>query len=160
MGKIKTEKRLLKKLNAKNISSLSTEKVSEFISELHNVDPDVAKKIIEQFPDFTKFASQATQEFRNILAEAKKGTKGADAYYRSCEAMINSLQKKLDNDNLSREEQDHIIDKMMEIANKIDEKDERDKAFIIKILSGFCSFVGALVAVALTFVGIKGLPKK
>ena len=33
------------------------------------------KKIIEQFPDFTKFASQATQEFRNILIEAKKGTK-------------------------------------------------------------------------------------
>lgn len=160
MGKIKTEKQLLKKLKIKDLSKLPTEKVSEFVSMLHDVDPDVAKKIIDQFPDFTKFASQATQEFRNILVEAKKGTKGADTYYRSCELMINSLQKKLDEGNLSPEEQDHIIDRMMEIANKIDEKDEKDKAFIIKILSGFCSFVGVLVGVALALVGVKGFTKK
>lgn len=160
MAKIKTEKQLFKKLNIKNVNNLSKEKISEFVSILHNVDPEVAKKIIEQFPEFTKFASQATQEFKNILIEAKKGTKGADAYYRSCEKMIDSLQQKLDKGNLSREEQDGIIDKMLEIAKEIDKKDEKDKAFILKILNGFCHFVFALAAIGLSFVGIKVMSKK
>ena len=56
MGKIKTEKQLLKKLNVKNISSLATEKTADFVKMLHDVDPEVAKKTIEKFPDFTKFA--------------------------------------------------------------------------------------------------------
>lgn len=157
MGKITSEKQLLKKLKVKSIDSLSKEKISEFISVLPNVDSETAKKIISQFPDFTKFATQAIQEFSYILDKAKEGTKGSDAYFRSCEIMIESLQKKLDSDNLSEEEINHIIDKMMQIAQKIAEQDEKDKAFILKILKGFFNFVMAFAIMALTILGIKNI---
>ena len=51
------------------------------------------------------------------------------SYYDSCNAIINSLQKHLEHENLSFEEKKYIFDKMHEISKMMGEKDSENKKF-------------------------------
>lgn len=46
------EEKVLKKLGIKNFRHLSKDKVVEFISMIPDMDPEVAKAAINQFPEF------------------------------------------------------------------------------------------------------------
>ena len=54
MKKSLNEKQVLKKLNIKSFSEVTTDKAISFSSMLPHMNPDVAKKALEQFPDFIK----------------------------------------------------------------------------------------------------------
>lgn len=62
MGKQLSEKQVLKKLGIDNFRQLSKANVMQFASTLSNMDPDVAKKALEQFPDFAKTVKEVVSE--------------------------------------------------------------------------------------------------
>ena len=156
MKRMTSEKQVLKMLKIKDFRHLSKEKVMEFASMLPYIDPEIAKGIIAQFPEFANMSTQILKEYSATVDKAlKEGAKGSEAFYKTCDKMIDSLQKKLDKENLSEKEMDHIIDKMIEIANMIEAKSEKDKNFILKIVKSFFSLALMFLAGALALLGIK-----
>ena len=56
MGKQLTERQVLEKLDIPDFRHITKDKVMEFASMLNKMEPDVAKKAIEQFPEFARMA--------------------------------------------------------------------------------------------------------
>ncbi|MDD7419336.1 hypothetical protein ACTNA4_00310 [Bariatricus sp. HCP28S3_A7] len=131
MSKTLTEKQVLKKLGIPDFRHLSKEKVMKFATMLPHMDPEVAKKALEQFPEFAKTTKEMLVEYKDIL---EKGMASNDKSIMNCydagKAMISSLQKELDKEELSFEERKYVIDKMMEVSKMMNEKDSENKKFI------------------------------
>ena len=67
------------------------------------------------------------------------------AFYDACNSIIQSLQKELEDDEITSDERERIEDKLIKVAQMIGEKDSENKGFLLK-----CLGIGALV---ITVVG-------
>ena len=133
MKKGLNEKQVLKKLGVKKFSEVSADKALSFSSMLPNINPEVAKKALEQFPEFVKFASNIISEYKGIVLRGyDESSKTTKAYLDSCNKILESLQKELDKPLLSEKKRDKIINKMIEVAVMIDKKDNDTKKYVIK----------------------------
>ena len=65
MNRTLTEQKVLRKLGIQDFRHMTKEKVTGFVSMLPRMDPEVAKKALEQFPDFTKTAIAITADLIN-----------------------------------------------------------------------------------------------
>ena len=138
-----TEQDFKKIVGITDFRHLTKDKVLQFASNLDKLDPEVAKEIIEQFPEFSSTMLNITKEYRETIgdlikqnAESSKST--CDAYNR----ILDSLEKTLSNGNLKFEERKWIIEQMKEISDRLDAKDSENKNFLLKNgwYSGGCSF--------------------
>lgn len=75
------------------------------------------------------------------------------SYYSSCNAIISSLQKELDKENLSFDEKKYIIEKMIEVNKMKSEKDFENKKFLVKISALCFAAVGAGAVVLSSALG-------
>lgn len=133
MKKSLNEKQVLRKLKIKSFSEATTDKAISFSSMLPHMNPDVAKKALEQFPEFAKFASNIVAEYKGILLRGyDESSKTTKAYLDACNKILESLQKQLDKPFLSEKKRDKIINKMIEVAVMIDRKDTENKNFVVK----------------------------
>lgn len=149
MSKLLTEQKVLKKLNIENFRHLTKDKVITMASMLDKMDPEVAKKAIEQFPEFSNIAKEMLKEYKDTLEKGLETNKeSVESYYSVCKATIETLQKQLENGELSFEEKKYIIDKMLEVFKMMSEKDSENKKFIA-IMGGL-----GLVAVGLVVAGL------
>lgn len=149
MSKLLTEQKVLKKLNIENFRNLTKDKVITMASMLDKMDPEVAKKAIEQFPEFSNTAKEMLKEYKDTLDKGlEKNKESVESYYSVCKVTIETLKKQLENEELSFEERKYIIDKMLEVSKKMSEKDPENKKFIA-IMSGL-----GLAAVGLVVTGL------
>lgn len=141
-----TEQKVLKKLGISDFRHLTKAKVINLASMLENMDPEVAKKALDQFPDFSKVSKELLLEFNDTL---KKGLESNDKsmqnVYNVYNSIIISLQKELENENLSFEQKKYIIEKMNDIADKIGKKDSENKKWLTVM-----SFIAGAAAVGIT----------
>lgn len=141
-----TEQKVLKKLGISDFRHLTKAKVINLASMLDNMDPEVAKKALDQFPDFSKISKELLLEFNDTL---KKGLESNDKsmqnVYNVYNSIIISLQKELENENLSFEQKKYIIEKMNDIADKIGKKDSENKKWLTVM-----SFIAGAAAVGIT----------
>lgn len=125
-----TEKQVLKKLDIPDFRHMTKAKVMQFASMLPYMNTEIAKKALEQFPEFAQRATEIMDQYKEII---EKGFEGNDSsvqeFYEICNAIIKSLQKELDKENLSSEEKKYIIDQMTEVAKMMGEKDTENKKF-------------------------------
>lgn len=141
-----TEQQVLKKLDIPDFRHLSKDKVMTFFSMLPNMDPEVAVKALEQFPDFARAVKEIVENYKELLEKGfEENTASIAAYYDACNIILASLQKLLDKDNLSFEEQKYIIDQMMEVEKRMGKKETENKQFIKTIIGGAC--IAVIVAV-------------
>lgn len=142
-----SEAKVLKKLNITDFRHLTKDKVIKMASMLDRVDPEVAKKALEQFPDFSKTVKEMLEEYKELLEKGlKSNDESVKAVYDSYNAIIASLQKELENEDLSFEQRMCIIEKMKEIAEKKDEKDTENKRFIAGLVAMATFAIGGAVA--------------
>lgn len=124
---------------------MTKDKVVKFASMLPYMDPEVAKKALEQFPAFKDLASDLVVQYKAIVEKAFEENKiSQQAFYDACQSIIESLQHELDDDNITPDERSRIEDKMIQVAKMIGEKDSENKGFILKMLGG-AAFVFALI---------------
>jgi hypothetical protein len=154
MGRPLTEQKVLKKLNIKDFRHLTKDKVITMASMLDKMDPEVAKKALEQFPQFSNVTKEMLIGYKDTLDKSLESNgESVQAYYDSCKTIIKSLEKQLDRENLSFEERKYIIEKMAEISDKIGEKDLQNKKFIsaLAVVGGVT--VGVVTAVLASALG-------
>lgn len=131
-----SEQKVLKQLGIEDFRHLTKAKVINLASMLDKMDPEVAKKALEQFPEFSSTIKEMLIEFKNILDKGiASNNESTKAVYNTYNEIIASLQKLLENDNLSFEERKYIIEQMKEIADKIDKKDSENKKWIACMLA-------------------------
>lgn len=141
-----SEKKVLKKLGITDFRHMTKDKVVKFASMLPYMDPEVAKKALEQFPAFKDLASDLVTQYKGIVDKAIDDNEiSQKAFYDACNSIIQSLQKELEDDEITSDERERIEDKMIKVAQMIGEKDSENKGFLLK-----CLGIGALV---ITVVG-------
>lgn len=142
MNKPMTEQKVLKKLNIEDFRHLTKDKVITMASMLDKMDPEVAKKALEQFPEFATTTKEMLIEYKETLDKGLEANKeSVQTYYDSCSSIILSLQKQLEDGTLSFEERKYIIDRMLEVSRMMGEKDSENKKFIATL-----AVVGATAA--------------
>lgn len=126
-----TEQKVLDKLQIEDFRHLSKDKVIEFVSMVPDMDPEVAKAAISQFPEFSITVKSIMVDYKEELETAlKNNDDSVKAYYDVCKSILNSLDRMLDNDELSYEEKMQIIDKMQEVQKMMSNKDTENKKFL------------------------------
>ena len=96
-----SEAKVLKKLDIVDFRHLTKDKVIKMASMLDKMDPEVAKKALEQFPEFANTTKEMLTEYKVSLDKGlESNNESVKAVYDTYNAIITSLQKKLENENL------------------------------------------------------------
>ncbi len=149
-----TEQKVLKKLGIEDFRHLTKDKVITMASMLDKMDPEVAKKAIEQFPEFAHTMKDILHDYKQTLDKAlAENGESVKSYYSSCDAIISSLQKELEKDNLSFDEKKYIIDKMIEVNKMKGDKDSENKKFLATMAAVGVAAVGIVAGVLASTLG-------
>lgn len=154
MTRTLSEKQVLKKLGIEDFRHLSKDTVMSFASMLPEMDVEVAKKALEQFPNFSETVLGAIVEFKGGLDKViDDGSESAQQVYASYNSVMQALQKTLENESLTFEERQSVLNQMADIAKLVDEKDEKHKKFLLQGLMVLGSVVIAGVGVLASTLG-------
>jgi len=154
MSKTLSEKKVLKKLGIEDFRHLTKDKVMVMASMLDKMEPEVAKKALEQFPEFSGTMREVFKEYKVSLDKGLEANdKSVISYYAACDAIISSCQKELERENLSFDEKQTIFDRMVEVANMKGAKDTENKKFIATMCMLGVSALGITGTVLLTALG-------
>lgn len=154
MGRPYTERQVLKKLDIPDFRHLTKEKVIAFATMIPRMDPEVAKKALEQFPNFASTSLDILTEYRGIIEEAMADDKESMlACYEMYGRVMDSLEKLLDNDDLSFDEQTYILGQMREVADAVAEKDTEKANNRLKMLGIVGGVAAAIVAALASALG-------
>lgn len=83
------EQKVLKKLNIEDFRHLTKDKVITMASMLDKMDPEVAKKAIEQFPEFANTTKEILNEYKEILDKGlETNQESVESYYDVCKSKI------------------------------------------------------------------------
>lgn len=156
MARSLTEQKVLKKLGIPDFRHMTKEKIVAFATMLPKMDPEVAKKALDQFPEFAKTATEIVSYYKEVV---EKGFDYNDAsvksFHLTCDSIIETLNEQLKDGNLSFEEKQIIIDKMIELAKMKADKDTENKQFIVDTLKGVGLFALGAVASIATVLGVQ-----
>ena len=154
MSKQLTETQVLKKLDIPDFRHLSKDNVMAFASMIQDMDPEVARKALEQFPDFAKSTSEALKDFKGVVDKSFDDDKeSANQCYALFNRVQDALEKCLDNEDLSFEERKYYIDQMKEVAQMASIKDSEGKKFKWSNLAIFGTVAVAAVAAMAAILG-------
>lgn len=146
MIKSLTEQKVLKRLDIIDFRHLTKDKVITMASMIDKIDPEVAKKALEQFPEFASTAKEIVSEYKDTLHKCLESNKEiTKSYYDSCNSLIETLQKELEKDNHSFEERKYIMDMMYKLSKDIGEKDSENKKFIATMAVIGASVIGGAI---------------
>lgn len=154
MSKLLSEEKVLNKLGIEDFRHLTKAKVINLASMLDRMDPEVAKKALEQFPEFAKTSKEMLNDYKETLHKGiESNDKSVKAVYDNYSTIIVSLQKELDKEELSFDEKKYIIEQMKDIADKIDKKDTENKRWI----AGMATIAAAVASVfAISLASVLG----
>lgn len=151
MNKVLTEDKIKKKLNIKDFGEITKDKVITIASMLDMMPPEVAIKVLEQFPEFSAAIKELLNGYKETLDKGLETNKeSVQTYYDTCNSMITFLQKQVEDENLSFEDKKIIMDNMLECAKYMKEMDSENKKFIAHMVS----IGAAVVAIPLTVLGM------
>lgn len=164
MAKLLTEQQVKDALKIDSFRNLTKEKIMEFTSLIPKLDKEVALNIINQFPAFAESSKTMLDQFKNIctqaLENAKDNQKEVILAYRK---IIDDLGELLNKDELTPDERNNIIEKMIEVADRMSAEDAENKQFLQNILKQGANLTLAVVFLGTAILGlnVKGfdLPK-
>ena len=149
-----TEKQVLKKLNIPDFRHLSKDNIMSFVSMIDKMDPDVAKKALEQFPDFAKVAIDGLNSLKDTVSKALDDDKeNANRFFNMCDTVIDAIKLAMSDGEVTFEEKKYCIDKMQEIVKMASEKDSEGKKFKWALVANFALTAVAVVAATVAVLG-------
>ncbi len=158
MAKKLSEKQVLKKLGIEDFRHLTKDKVVALASMYENMDPEVAKKALEQFPEFAQTMREAVGDLKEVVLEGLKANDESNKQcLLACQGMLDLLGKSLEDDELTFEERMQIMDKMMEITKLMHDKDSENKAFVKEMAGKVMNATLGIGVILLAAVGGKFL---
>lgn len=141
-----SEQKAKKKLGITDWRNMTKDKIIAFASNLHKMDPEVAKKALEQFPNFADMASHMVDHYTDVVTEVlRSNTKGSEVYYQVCIKIIDSLNEQLNDDDITFDEKQCIISEMIDLSDKIKINHKEDREFWWALIGGLGALLAAIV---------------
>lgn len=154
MSRPYTEMQVLRKLDIPDFRHLTKDKVIAFATMVPKMNPEVAKKALEQFPDFASTSLEVMREYRGIIEEAMEDDrKSTQTCYDMYNRVMSALEKILNEDELSFDEKTYILSQMKDVADEVSRKDYEKANNRIKIISIAGSVAAAVVAILGSAIG-------
>jgi hypothetical protein len=147
-----TELELMNRLGIESWRNLSKDKFMTFVSDLPNLDKDVALKIVAQFPDFKELVNDSFEKFKDDATEARAfNWKSQKKVHKAFSEYREILKLELERENLTSEDRFRIIDYLRAAVDAESAKDTENKKFQVAtttiITTAGLALVGAAVAV-------------
>lgn len=93
-----SEQKALKLLNISDFRYLTKDKIVEFSSLLYRMDPEVAKKALEQIPEYVKLASEMVRTYKEVIDKMfEANAADTKAFYDACNGILSTLAAQLQN---------------------------------------------------------------
>jgi len=156
MQRTLAEQKVLKKLGIPDFRHMTKDKVVKFASLLPKMDPQVAMKALEQFPEFVGSAKEMLSYYKETIDKAlDSNNESVKSNYEICNTILLSLKDQLEDEALTFEQKMIVEEKMIDVAKLAAEIDKENKNFIIKaICIGGTAVLGTL-AIAASVLGSK-----
>lgn len=131
MNRSLTETQVLRKLGIADFRHMTKDKVVNFVSMLPMMEPEVATRALEQFPNFAE-ASRAiiTCLKEGMVQVADSNAANMSAFNDRCREALDALEAELSRPDLSDEGRSQVIDGIMLIIDALGRKDAENKAFL------------------------------
>lgn len=160
MAKKLSAQEVLAKIGATDFRSINKTQLIEFVSSIPEMDRETAIKCIEQFPNFTEYASGIVKELYVLLGNTSEQNKHIQEDAISAhKQIIDELSWILKKDDISEHLQTYIIETMCDEANKIDSLAKEHQSFIRQVVQVAAGAGAAALAIAGAILGIKFLGK-
>ena len=154
MSRPYTELQVLKKLDIPDFRHLTKDKVIAFASMIPRMDPEVAKKALEQFPNFASTSLDIVKEYRSVIEIALNDDReSTQKCYEMYDRVMDSLEKILQQEKLSFDEKTYILDQMKLVADEVSRKDYEKSNNRLKILGIVGGVAASIVAVLGSIIG-------
>lgn len=156
MGRTLAEQKVLKKLGIPDFRHMTKDKIVTFATMLPKMDPEVAKKALEQFPEFTDAAKEIVSYYKEMIFKGfEENSESVDSFYLTCDAIVETLKQQLQNEELTFEQKQTIIDKMIELAKMKSDKDTENKEFILDVVGKVTTGIAFVVGLAAAAFGVQ-----
>lgn len=154
MTQLMNENEVLKKLDIADFRHLTKDKIIQFASNISEMDPAVAMKAIEQFPEFSKSMTEIVGNYINQAKDAIKSSEDSQKQiFENDKIVLQSLNSLLaKGDSLSFEEKKFIISEMETICEREAYKDTENKNFLLKLAGIAGTVVLGVGGVAVTLL--------
>ena len=155
-----TEDQVKKALQIDSFRNLSKDKIMEFASLIPQMDKDVAIEIINQFPAYAETSRNMIEQFNvmcdNVLKSNNDSRKDAVLAYKK---VLDELSVLLKQEGITREEQEKITDKMVLVADKLNDIHKENREFLAGIIKYGATAVGGALMLGAVILGanVKGL---
>ena len=154
--KYKSEDDVKKALGVESWRHLPKEKITRFVAMMPEMDTEVRLKIIEQFPEFSRFALQAVdvmeKRHESTLSHNKQSQ---DNVHRAYQEIREILKTELNNKDLTWEQRRDIIALIVETGTREFEKDSENKRLLDGLFTKIAAVTVAAIAMGAVFVGAK-----
>jgi len=118
------------------------------------MEPEVAKKALEQFPEFKKMTLEVLKDYKGIMEKTlDENSKSSKQCYDIYNEVMEALKSCLAKDDLPFEEKKYYIEKMMGIAKMAESKDTENKEFSREVISLGTSAVFTVVGIGASILG-------
>lgn len=154
MGRYLSEKQVLRKLKIDDFRHLSKDTVMRFASSIQRMDPEVAKKAIEQFPNFAKAVKDGVVEYKDLAEKViKSGDKDHDALISMIEAEHQQLIKMLDEKELNFNEKLQIMERLSKLQEKVEHANREMRIYRLKVAGGILAVILIAILSLATVLG-------
>ena len=149
-----TERDVLQQLDILDFRHITKDKLMTFASMLQNMEPEVAKKALEQFPEFAKMTLNVLKDYKGVMEKtldenSESNKQCFDIYHEVVDALKSCLAK----DDLPFEEKKYFIEKMMEVAKMAESKDSENKGFNWKVITLGAIAVFSAIGIGASILG-------
>lgn len=147
-----SEEEVKDKLGISDFRSLKKSQIIEFVSMIPHMDKEVAIACVNQFPNFKDFSNTAISHFNDLCTIAiEKDHNGSIAAYRS---VIDSMKIIAERENISTDDRNYLIDKMIELAEKIEGIEDKKQGFAKQILTAAGAIIITVLSAGAALLGI------
>ena len=150
----KNEAEIMKALEIDTWRNLSKDKIVHFAALMPEMDVEVAKRVVEQFPQFRVFATEAL----NVIEKEHTSTlafnnASQEQVHQAFQHVRTILERELGRDDLTAEDRRIVIEALLETANREFAKDSENKEFLNAQLNKVATANLAALALGIVFVG-------
>lgn len=156
MAKTLMQQEVLNHFGIENFRQLRADQVTEFYSMMKDMDKEVAKEAIEQFPNFKEYGlglfEELTKQYNSVIEAGKDSSKQAMASYS---VILDSLKREFEKDNYTLEEKREIASMMIDVGDRIRSIDIDNKTFLLQVIKSITMAAGAVASIGAAVLGVK-----
>ena len=147
---------ILEERGRQDFQYMDKQEITKFMSMLSEVNIEDAIKIVEQFPDFAKNSIVMIDNLIDLCNKALDDDKALtilsiEAYMQ----ILNELKIILEKEDIDEYEKKYIVEKMIEVADKIALKDTEGKEYKKDVLKTIGGVMAATIAIGIIIIGKK-----